>query len=97
MSSLSFSTWQIHALCIVDWLFAIECVWNFANYAKSKRLLLISSTLIFFLISGICILNWHYYNNTVELKWLITFQACFTAFANLTSMVVLNIKFTLPK
>lgn len=97
MASLSFSTWQIHELCILDWLFAIECLWNFANYKKSKLLLLISSILILFLISGICILNWHYYNNSFQLRWLITFQACFTALANVSCMVALNIKFNLLK
>nr|YP_009550670.1 hypothetical protein Ycf49 [Eustigmatophyceae sp. Chic 10/23 P-6w]QAA11642.1 hypothetical protein Ycf49 [Eustigmatophyceae sp. Chic 10/23 P-6w] len=97
MGSLSFSTWQIHQLCILDWVFAIECIWNFAVFKKSKIFLLISNTLIFFLISGICILNWHYSNNDSQLRWLINFQASFTLLANLICAIVLAIRYHLIK
>ena len=89
MASLSFSTWQIHELCVLDWLLAIECIWNFGVYKKKKIFLLVSNTLILFLISGICILNWHYYNNNYELRWLIDFQALFTMLANLFCAIIL--------
>lgn len=92
MASLSFSTWQIHELCILDWLLAIECIWNFGTYKKNKTFLFLSTTLILFLISGICILNWHYYNNNYQIRWLIDFQAIFTLFANLFCAVVLAIR-----
>ena len=93
MTSLSFSTWQIHELCILDWIFAIECIWKFGIYKKSKVFLLISNTLILFLISGICILNWHYYNNNSILRWLIDFQAFFTLLGNISCMFILAIRY----
>lgn len=94
MASLSFSTWQIHELCILDWILAIECIWNFGIYKKKKVFLIISNTLTLFLISGICILNWHYYNNNYQLRWLIDFQAFFTLFGNLTCGFILAISST---
>jgi len=97
MGSLSFSTWQIHQLCIIDWVFAIECIWNFAIFKKNRIFLLIANTLILFLISGICILNWHYSNNDYQLKWLINFQAVFTLFANLICAIVLATRSQLIK
>lgn len=92
MGSLSLSTWQIHELCILDWIFAIECIWQFGIYKKNKIFLLISNTLILFLISGICILNWHYYNNNYQLRWLIDFQAFFTLLANLLCAIILAVR-----
>ena len=96
MASLSFSTWQIHELCILDWIFAVECIWNFGIYKKNKTFILISTTLILFLISGICILNWHYYNNNYQLRWLTNFQASFTLLANLLCAIILALR-PLPK
>jgi hypothetical protein len=92
MASLSFSTWQIHELCILDWVLAIEYIWQFGNYKKNKIFLLTSNILILFLISGICILNWHYYNNNYQLRWLIDFQAFFTLFANLSCATILALR-----
>lgn len=92
MASLSFSTWQIHQLCILDWVFAIECIWNFGVYKKTAFYFLISNTLILFLISGICILNWHYSNNDSQLRWLIDFQALFTLCANLICAIILAVR-----
>jgi len=66
MASLSLSTWQIHELCVLDWIFAIECIWYFGIYKKNKSFILLANTLILFLISGICIINWHYYNNNYQ-------------------------------
>ncbi len=92
MQSLSLPTWQIHVLCILDWIFAIECIWNFGIYKKNRTFLVISIILILFLVSGICILNWHYYNNSYQLRWLTYFQAFFTLLANLFCAVILTIK-----
>lgn len=97
MASLSLSTWQIHELCIFEWVFAIECIWNFTIYTKNILFLLISNTLILFLISGISVLNWHYSNNDYQLLWLIDFQALFTLFANLNCAIVLAIQHYLSK
>nr|YP_009550948.1 hypothetical protein Ycf49 [Eustigmatophyceae sp. Ndem 8/9T-3m6.8]QAA11916.1 hypothetical protein Ycf49 [Eustigmatophyceae sp. Ndem 8/9T-3m6.8] len=94
MASLSFSTWQIHELCILDWLFAIEYIWNFGIYKKNKTFLRVSNTLILFLISGICILNWHYYNNNYQLRWLIDFQAFLTLVGNLLCPIILATRST---
>jgi len=92
MASLSLSTWQIHELCVLDWIFAIEYIWEFGIYKKNKIFLLLANILILFLISGICILNWHYYNNNYQLRWLINFQAFFTLLANLFCAILLAVR-----
>jgi hypothetical protein len=84
MSLLSIQTWQIHSLSILEWILAIEIVWNYAKKLKKKIFLKLASFMITFFISGICIINWHYYLNFNILYWLVVFQAFLTFFANLS-------------
>ena len=82
MSVLSIQTWQIHALSIFEWVVAIELVWIYANSLKAKFFLKLAAFMISFIISGTCIITWHYYSNLYTLIWLVIFQAFLTFFAN---------------
>lgn len=84
MSILSLQTWQIHALSLVEWFFAIELIWVYGNYIKSKFFLKICCLMIYFFVSAVCIIGWHYYSNNYSLIWLVIFQAFLTFLGNLS-------------
>lgn len=84
---LSFQTWYIHCLSVIDWLIFIELFWKYAYSIKSKTLIYLSSVLVLFFLSAICILTWHYFSNFYLLKWLIGFQSILTVVGNISLIV----------
>ncbi len=90
MLGLSLQTWQIHNLSILEWIIAIELVWIYSKERKKKIYLKLSSFMLAFFISGICIINWHYYLNTNAFIWLVIFQSFLTFFANTSFIKIFN-------
>lgn len=84
---LSFQTWYIHCLSVIDWLIFIEIFWNYAYQIKSKTLLYLASALVLFFLSAVCILIWHYFSNFYLLKWLIGFQSLLTIIGNFSLFI----------
>nr|YP_009550405.1 hypothetical protein Ycf49 [Characiopsis acuta]QAA11360.1 hypothetical protein Ycf49 [Characiopsis acuta] len=79
---LSFQTWYIHCLSVIDWLIFIEVLWKYGYQIKSKTLVYSCSVLILFFLSAVCILTWHYFLNFSIIKWLIAFQSLLTLLGN---------------
>ena len=79
---LSFQTWYIHSLSVIDWLLFIEIFWQYAYQIKSKTLLGLVPTLTLFFLSAVCIISWHYFLNLQMLIWLIGFQSILTLIGN---------------
>lgn len=79
---LSFQTWYIHSLSVIDWLVFIEIFWQYAYQIKSKLLIRFIPALTLFFLSAICILSWHYFLNLERLNWLIGFQSILTLIGN---------------
>lgn len=86
MTTLSFQTWYIHSLSVIDWIIFIEIFWAYAYQIKSKKIIYFSNALGIFFLSGICILTWHYFANLKELTWLIVFQSFLTLIGNISLM-----------
>lgn len=86
MGTLSFQTWYIHSLSVIDWIVFIEIAWKYAYQVKSKKIIRLSTVLGIFFISGICILTWHYFSNNKDLSWLIVFQSFLTLLGNIGLM-----------
>lgn len=86
MTPLSFQTWYIHSLSVFDWIIFIEIIWQYSYQIKSKRLIYFSTSLGCFLLSGLCILTWHYFSNLKDLSWLIVFQSFLTLIGNISLM-----------
>lgn len=82
MSLLSLQTWHIHSLSIFEWLIAIELIWQYGTLIKVKKFLKLASFMVSFLVSGICIINWHYYSNFSIFIWLVIFQSILTFIGN---------------
>lgn len=85
---LSFQTWYIHSLSVIDWLLFIEIFWQYAYQIKSKTLLTLIPTLMLFFLSGMCIVSWHYFLNCQMLIWLIGFQSILTLIGNFNLIFV---------
>lgn len=88
LAKLSFQTWYIHSLSVIDWLIFIEFFWQYAYHIKSKQLLCLLPTLTIFFLSGMCIITWHYFLNTKLLNWLIVFQSLLTLIGNFNLIFV---------
>ncbi len=86
IEKLSFQTWYIHSLSVIDWLLFIELLWQYAYQLKLKQLINLSTGLGIFFLSGSCILTWHYFSNYKDLTWLIVFQSFLTLFGNMSLM-----------
>src|SRR6056297_130993 len=87
---LSFQTWYIHSLSVIDWLIFIEIFWQYAYQIKSKTLIRFIPSLTLFFLSAICILSWHYFLNLETLNWLIGLQSMLTFIGNF-SLIFSNI------
>lgn len=85
---LSFQTWYIHSLSVIDWLIFIELFWHYAYEIKSKTLIRFIPALTLFFLSAICILSWHYFLNLETLTWLIGFQSLLTLTGNFSLIFV---------
>ena len=81
-SPLSLQTWFLHFISILDWIFCIEYFYRYSLITKSKIILILVTGLNFFFLSGISILTWHYFLNSIDLKWLLSIQALFTFLGN---------------
>lgn len=88
VTKLSFSTWYIHCLSIIDWIFFIELFWQYTYQIKSKKLLFFIPTLTIFFLSALCIVSWHYFFNIETFIWLVSFQALLTLIGNTTLLFV---------
>nr|YP_010478869.1 hypothetical protein Ycf49 [Neustupella aerophytica]UVI61174.1 hypothetical protein Ycf49 [Neustupella aerophytica] len=84
---LSFQTWYIHCLSVIDWLIFIDIFWKYAYQIKSKTLMYLTSALVLFFLSAICILTWHYFSNVYLLKWLIGLQSILTIVGNFSLVI----------
>lgn len=82
--NLSFQTWYIHSLSVIDWLLFIDFFWKYSYQVKSISLVRVCLVLFLFFLSGICILTWHYFFNYTSIKWLIGFQSIITLIGNIS-------------
>ncbi len=84
ISKLSFQTWYIHCLSVIDWLVFIDLFWKYGYQIKSKTFIYLCSVLLLFFLSATCILTWHYFLNFPKLRWLIAFQSLLTLTGNIS-------------
>jgi len=83
---LSIQTWFLHFISILDCILCIDYFYRYAIITKSKVILVFVTVLNFFFLSGISIITWHYFSNSIDLKWLLCIQAGFTLLGNINLM-----------
>ena len=84
MHELSFGTWLIHISSVTEWIFAIFLINKISKFEKYKPLFWLSLGMIPNLISAMCAITWHIYDNQETLYGLVTLQGISTLIGNST-------------
>ncbi len=84
MHVLSLGTWIIHISSVIEWVFAIFVIQKISNFKEYSSLYWLSLAMVPNLISAMCAITWHIYDNQTELYGLVTLQGIFTVIGNTT-------------
>lgn len=84
MHVLSLPTWWIHVSSVVEWIAAIVLVAQLAQISQTLVWRWLAWGMLPALGGAMCALTWHYFDNAVELSWLVTLQASLTLLGNCT-------------
>ena len=84
MHELSLGTWIIHISSVIEWIIAIYSIFIISKIEEYSYLFWMSLAMIPNLISAMCAITWHIYDNQTELYGLVTLQAIFTVIGNTT-------------
>ena len=84
MHVLSIPTWIIHISSVIEWALAIWLVWRYGEITHNPLWQLFAVAMLPALISAMCAITWHFFDNAVELEWLVTLQATMTVVGNTT-------------
>jgi Protein of unknown function (DUF2499) len=84
MHSLSIPTWVIHVSSVIEWVAAIGLIWNYAALSNRLQWRSLSWGMLPALVSAMCACVWHFFDNSLQLEWLVTLQAAMTFIGNST-------------
>ena len=84
MHELSFFTWLIHISSVIEWIFAIFVINKISVYKNYNLFFWLSLAMIPNLISAMCAITWHIYDNQQALYGLVTLQGILTFIGNST-------------
>jgi hypothetical protein len=84
MHVLSLPTWWVHLSSLVEWIAAIFMVWVFAEAAGLRYWRWLSWAMIPSLLSAMCAISWHFFDNASQLDWAVTLQGAMTLLGNTT-------------
>ena len=84
MHELSLGTWVIHISSVLEWIAAIFVFFQISKIKKYESFFWVSLAMIPNLISAMCAITWHIYDNPLELYGLVTLQGIFTLIGNST-------------
>ena len=84
MHELSFGTWLIHILSVIEWIYVIFIIKKISNFEKYKSYFWLSLAMIPNLMSAMCAITWHIYDNQEVLYGLVTLQGILTFIGNST-------------
>ena len=84
MHELSLGTWIIHISSVIEWVVAIFVIQKISNFNEYSSLFWLSLAMVPNLISAMCAITWHIFDNQTELYGLVTLQGIFTVIGNTT-------------
>ena len=84
MHELSLGTWFIHISSVLEWIIAIFVILKISKIEKYVSFYWLSLAMIPNLISAMCAITWHIYDNQLSLYGLVTLQGFFTIIGNST-------------
>ena len=84
MHVLSLPTWMIHISSVIEWITAILLIWKYAALTQNMAWRWFAIAMFPALVSAMCACTWHFFDNSLELEWLVTLQAATTVLGNCT-------------
>ena len=84
MHSLSLPTWIIHISSVIEWGLAIWLIWTYDKQHPNRGWRALALAMFPALVSAMCAVTWHFFDNADSLEWLVTVQAALTLIGNCT-------------
>jgi hypothetical protein len=84
MHSLSLPTWVIHISSVIEWALAIWLIWQYDKQNPDRGWRGLAWAMFPALVSAMCAVTWHFFDNADSLEWLVTVQAALTLIGNST-------------
>ncbi|NET60607.1 MAG: DUF2499 domain-containing protein [Symploca sp. SIO2E6] len=84
MHVLSLPTWIIHISSVIEWVAAIWLIWTYGEITGNRYWWALSFAMLPALVSAMCAITWHFFDNPESLEWLVTLQASMTVLGNIT-------------
>jgi len=84
LHELSFGTWLIHISSVLEWIAAIFLINKISSNKKFKSFFWLAIAMVPNLISAMCAITWHIYDNQQALYGLVTLQGIMTIIGNST-------------
>ena len=88
MHVLSIPTWIIHISSVIEWGVAIWLIWQYGETTQNPLWKWFALAMLPALISAMCAITWHFFDNAIDLEWLVTLQAAMTVVGNCTVGIV---------
>ena len=85
-NALSIPTWAIHFSSVIEYVFAMNLVWKYAETTQNPKWKGLTWGMLPLHASGMCACTYHFFYNAPELQFLVTSQAGLTLLGNLTLM-----------
>ena len=82
MHVLSLGTWWIHITSVLEWMLAIVLIERLARLEHNPGLHSLALALLPALISAMAACTWHLYDNSEQLRSLVSLQAAMTLLGN---------------
>ena len=83
-NALSIPTWMVHVSSLLEWLVAMQLIWDHSLVSGNPRWKGLTIGMIPSHTSGLCACTYHLFYNSSELNWLVTLQALLTLLGNTT-------------
>jgi hypothetical protein len=86
-NALSIPTWAIHFSSVIEYLIAMELVWNYSKVTGNEKWKGLTWGMLPLHASGVCACTYHFFYNPAMLQLLVSMQAGFTLLGNLTCAI----------
>jgi hypothetical protein len=87
VNALSIPTWAIHFSSVIEYVYAMNLVWNFAETTRNPTWKGLTWGMFPLHVSGLCACTYHFFYNPSSLQFLVSTQAGLTLLGNITLMI----------
>lgn len=87
VNALSIPTWAIHFSSVIEYVFAMSLVWDFAETTRNPTWKGLTWGMLPLHASGVVACTYHFFYNDPSLQFLVTTQAGLTLLGNITLMI----------